>query len=63
MNKYTVLTNLKVTGELKVGSLNLAAAESMTAVPKAAGTSYTKAEIDAIVDAVNALQEAQGRAT
>lgn len=55
MAKATVLTNLEVTGELKVS-----AAVDMTAVAKAASTSYTKAEIDAIVDAVNALQEALG---
>ena len=68
MKRFTVLTNLKVTGELKAGTLNattvnLAAAEDMTAVAKAASSSYTKAEIDAIVDAVNALQVAVGRAT
>ena len=65
---FTKLTNLEVTGELKAKALNadtvsLAAAESMTAVAKAASTSYTKAEIDAIVDAVNELQVAIGRAT
>ena len=55
MAKATVLTNLEVTGELKVS-----AAGDMTAVAKAASTTYTKAEIDAIVDAVNALQAALG---
>lgn len=65
---FTRFTNVEVTGELKAGTLDaatvkLAAAEDMTAVAKAASTAYTKAEIDAIVDAVNALQVAVGRAT
>ena len=58
---YTRFDDVEVRGELKTGSVAVAAAAEMTAVPKAASTSYTTAEIDAIVDAVNALQTAIGR--
>lgn len=63
MKEYTRLTNLEVTDELKAKTVTVDGAASMTAVPKAASTAYTKAEIDAIVDAVNELQIAIGRPT
>ena len=61
MADYTRLTNLEVIGELKADGMRIAAAAEMSAVAKAASTSYTTAEIDAIVDAVNALTAALGR--
>lgn len=61
MGKPTVFTDVKVTGALEAGTVKVSAAGDMTAVAKAASTAYTKDEIDAIVDAVNALQVALGR--
>ena len=51
---YTVLTNLKVTGELVTG-----AAADIDAVPTV-GSSYSQTEVNKIVTAVNALIEALG---
>lgn len=54
---YTVLTNLKVTGELVTS-----AAADITAVPTV-GSSYSQTEVNKIVTAVNALIEALGGTT
>ena len=57
----TVLTNLKVTGDLEVGGDVKIDLTSATRPTKAA--SYTKTEIDPIVDAVNAILTALGKPT
>ena len=60
---YTVLTNLKVTGDLKLdGGLAVDGIEDVTA-PTAAGDSYSKARVKSIVDAVTAIIELLGGTT
>lgn len=54
---FTVLTNLKVTGELVTG-----AAAGIDAVPTV-GSSYSQTEVNKIVTAVNALIAALGGTT
>ena len=57
---YTRLTNLEVTGDLKVGAI--AGSNDIVEVAAAASTP-TKAEFDALVDVVNALTALLGRPT
>lgn len=58
---YTRFTNVEIVEELKVGSVVVDGVDDITPPAKAAGSSYTKAEIDAIVDAVNGLLALQGQ--
>ena len=63
---YTRFTNVEVTGDLKAKTLNVDGltvdgVDDITPPAKAAGSSYTKAEIDAIVDAVNGILAALGQ--
>lgn len=51
MDKYTRLTNLEVTGKLKVGG-----GVSAPDAEAAAGSAPTKAEFDAVVTLVNELK-------
>lgn len=65
---YTRFDDVEVRGELKVGTLSaeavaLGGVDDITPPAKAAGSSYTKAEIDAIVDAVNGILALQGKSS
>jgi hypothetical protein len=62
--EYTKLTNLEVTGDLKVdGGVIAAGIEDVDAAAKAAGSAPTKAEFDALVDEVNAIRALMGGTT
>ena len=69
MPKYTGFENVRITGELvveggvQITGLTVDGVDDITPPAKAAGSSYTKAEIDAIVDAVNGILALQGKSS
>ena len=58
---YTRLTNLEVTGDLKVGAVS--GSSDIVAVAAAAGSAPTAAEFKAAIDVLNALTALLGRPT
>lgn len=61
MANYTVLTNLKVTGDLQANGVTLDLSDVTR--PTAAGDSYSKAQVKSLVDAVDAILTALGKPT
>lgn len=57
---YTRFTDVEVTGELKVGSVVVDGVDDITA-PTDAGDSYSKAQVQSLVDAVNNILAGMGK--
>ena len=58
---YTRLTNLEVTGDLKIGAVK--SSTDIAEVAAAAGSAPTAAEFKAAIDVLNALTALLGRPT